>query len=75
MIDETTAKGTSYAITFREPDPKEGEISARSNPRAVVEYIDTYKRTTDGWKFSSRFYNIDFLQADETNRPPRTMSI
>lgn len=75
VIDENNAKGTSYAITFREPDPQEGKISSQSTPRAVVEYVDTYKRTDDGWKFASRYYNIDFLQADETNRPPRTHSL
>lgn len=75
VIDENTAKGTSYAVTFREPNPKEGEISSRSSPRAVVEYVDTYRRTEDGWKFATRFYNIDFLVAEETNRPSRTTSL
>jgi hypothetical protein len=75
VIDERTAKGTSYALTFREAKPEEGKISSQTNPRAVVEYVDTYRRTDDGWKFATRYYNIDFLQADETNRPPRTHSL
>lgn len=75
VIDENNAKGTSYAVTFREPDPKDGRISVRASPRAVVEYTDTYRRTDDGWKFASRYYNIDFLVEEESNRPPRTTGL
>lgn len=75
VIDETTARGTSYAITFREPEPKAGAISIRSTPRAVVEYVDTYRKTGEGWKIATRFYNIDFLDAEESNRPGRTTGI
>lgn len=71
VIDQNSAKGTSYAITFREPNPQEGEVSTRTAPRAVVEYVDTYRRTADGWKIASRYYNIDFLEGEETNRPSR----
>lgn len=75
VLDADNARGTSYAVTFREPDPRDGEISSRSTPRAVVEYVDTYRRTEDGWKFATRYYNIDFLQGDEPNRPPRTAGL
>lgn len=75
VIDETTARGTSYALTFREPSPQDGKISERTTPRAVVEYVDTYRKTGSRWKFSSRYYNIDFLVAEESNRPPRTESV
>lgn len=75
VLDETRAKGTSYAITFREPDPRPDQISGRSTPRAVVEYVDTYRKTGDGWKIATRFYNIDFLDSEETNRPKRTNAL
>lgn len=68
-IDGNSARGTSYALTFREPNPREGAISIRSMPRALVEYVDTYRRTEDGWKFASRYYNFSFLDNEETNRP------
>lgn len=69
VVDENRARGTSYALTFREPSPKSGIISGRSMPRSVVEYVDTYRRTGQGWKIATRYYNFSFLQEDETNRP------
>jgi hypothetical protein len=70
VIDDDNATGKSYAIVFREPDPREGEISPAVMPRSVVEYSDTFRRTAEGWRFSKRYYNIHFLQDDETVRPP-----
>lgn len=75
VVDSTYATGRSYAVTFREPNPETGVISDKSTPRAVVEYFDTYCKTYAGWKFATRFYNIDFLDGSEPNRPPRTTSI
>ena len=73
IIDADNATGRSYAIVFREPEPKEGVISSNVTPRSLVEYADTYKRTPEGWKIAKRFYNFDFLDAQETRRPPRTV--
>src|SRR4051794_14246617 len=60
VIDEDNARGTSYAVVFREPDPEVGVVSSRVIPRSVVEYIDTYRRTAEGWRFASRSYEIYF---------------
>ena len=72
VIDADKAKGTSYAIVFREPAPQEGVISSRVMPRSLVEYTDTYRRTEEGWKIARRFYRFDFLDAEETRRPGET---
>ena len=69
VVDESHATGTSYAIVFREPSPQEGVISARVTPRSLVEYQDTYRRTAEGWKIARRFYQFNFLQAEEDRRP------
>lgn len=69
VIDEEHAVGTSYAVVFREPDPETGRVSGHVTPRSVVEYVDNFRRTSDGWKFSSRCYQMLFLQAEQTNRP------
>lgn len=69
VIDADHATGWSYAVVFREPEPREGVLSSRVTPRSVVEYSDEFRRSTEGWRFASRRYRIRFLQADEPNRP------
>lgn len=69
VIDETHAKGRTYAFVFREPTPMTGVISSRTTPRSVVEYNDLYRLTAEGWKISKRYYNIIFIEESETNRP------
>ena len=69
VIDADNAKGSSYAVVFREPDPQPGVLSARVTPRSVVEYTDTYRRTPEGWRFASRAYVMHFLEAEDSRRP------
>ncbi|MBN9675680.1 nuclear transport factor 2 family protein [Salipiger bermudensis] len=69
VIDEDSATGSSYAIVFREPAPREGVISDRVTPRSLVEYSDSYRRTAEGWKIARRVYRFDFLQGEEARRP------
>lgn len=69
VIDENNAKGSSYAVVFREPNPQPDVLSDRVTPRSMVEYTDTYRRTPEGWRFARRFYRIDFMQAEEARRP------
>ncbi|NKQ55511.1 nuclear transport factor 2 family protein [Amycolatopsis sp. K13G38] len=69
VIDREHATGTSYAVVFREPDPRPGVLSARVTPRSVAEYTDEFRLTPEGWRFASRVYRINFLQAEESNRP------
>lgn len=64
IIDEDHAVGTSYAVVFREEHPVEGEISTNSTPRSFAEYVDTYRRTDDGWRIASRVYRVNFLEKD-----------
>lgn len=69
VVDEDHATGTSYAVVFREPQPREGEISTRVTPRSVAEYFDTFRRTPEGWRFASRYYQVHFMQEEESIRP------
>lgn len=69
VADESNATGVSYSVVFRDPAPAEGEVSANVVPRCLVEYVDTFKRTDEGWKFTSRCYRMIFLEESETNRP------
>jgi hypothetical protein len=69
VIDEDNASGVSYAIVFREPEPQDDAISTRVIPRSVLEYVDSYRRTTEGWKISERYYRVLFWQAEQTVRP------
>jgi hypothetical protein len=69
VVDADHATGWSYAVVFREPDPREGVLSTRVTPRSVVEYRDEFRRTAEGWRFASRRYDINFLQSEESNRP------
>lgn len=69
VIDEDHATGRSYAVVFREPDPREGVLSTRVTPRSVVEYFDEFRRTAEGWRIASRFYQVQFMQDEETVRP------
>ena len=69
VIDENNATGSSYVVNFREPNPQAGVLSARVTPRSVVEYTDKYRRTEQGWRISSRTYQILFMQEEETRRP------
>ena len=69
VVDAEHATGSCYAVVFRDPDPQPGVLSDRVTPRSVCEYRDEFRRTADGWRFSRREYRIDFLQAEETNRP------
>lgn len=69
VVDEDTAVGTSYTLVFREPHPVPGEISSRMSPRSFVEYVDSYRRTPDGWRFARRVYRFLFLQEGEPTRP------
>lgn len=69
VLDADTARGSSCAVVFREPDPQAGVLSTRVTPRSVVEYADTYRRTAEGWRFAVRTYQMQFLQAEESRRP------
>jgi hypothetical protein len=69
VVDEDHATGRSYAVVFREPAPRDGVLSSEVTPRSVVEYFDQFRRTDDGWRISERYYQVQFMQADESVRP------
>jgi len=69
VVDEQHATGRSYAIVFREPSPQEGVVSDQVTPRSVVEYFDQFRLTDEGWRISERYYQVQFMQADEPVRP------
>lgn len=69
VIDEDHARGTSCGVVFREPQPRDGEISTRVTPRSVIEYFDTFRRTPHGWRIASRYYQVQFMEAGESIRP------
>ncbi|KAA9163264.1 nuclear transport factor 2 family protein [Amycolatopsis acidicola] len=69
VVDAEHATGSSYAVVFREPDPRPGILSSRVTPRSVAEYRDEFRLTEGGWRFASRVYRINFLEAGEPNRP------
>jgi hypothetical protein len=69
VVDDDHAVGTSYAVVFRQDQPQEGAVSVQSAPRSVVEYVDQYRRTLDGWKFSDRVYRMLFLEDGAPVRP------
>jgi SnoaL-like protein len=69
VVDEDHAIGRSYAVVFREPEPRQGVLSDRVTPRSVVEYFDEFGRTAEGWRISSRYYQVQFMQDEETVRP------
>jgi hypothetical protein len=69
VIDEEHAVGSSYAVVFRDPEPTATSVSPRVTPRSVVEYVDNFRRTPAGWRFASRYYQMLFLEAEQTARP------
>lgn len=69
VLSTDRAVSSSYAVVFREPNANGNGISARVTPRAIVKYHDEFRRTGEGWKFSSRYYDVDFLEASESARP------
>lgn len=69
VVDEDRATGRSYAVVFREPDPREGTVSTRVTPRSVVEYFDEFRRTAEGWRIASRYYQVQFMEEGEAVRP------
>lgn len=69
VTDESNATGVSYAIVWRDPEPVAGEVSAKVMPRSLVEYIDTFRRTSEGWRIATRYYKMVFLQATAAVRP------
>lgn len=71
VLDHDRAIGSSYAVVFREPTPMGAEISSRVTPRAVVKYHDEFRSTGEGWRFSLRYYDVDFLDSGESVRPGR----
>lgn len=69
VIDEDHAAGRSYAVVFRDPAPRDGVLSSDVTPRSVVEYFDQFRRTDEGWRISERYYQVQFMQAQESVRP------
>jgi hypothetical protein len=69
VVDEDHATGRSYAVVFREPEPREGVLSSQVVPRSVVEYFDEFRRTDEGWRIAERYYQVQFMQAEEKVRP------
>jgi hypothetical protein len=69
VIDADNAKGTSYAVVFRQEDPVEGIPSGNVVPRAVVEYHDTFCRTKEGWRIATREYQYIFLNDNGSELP------
>lgn len=69
VVDDEHATGRSYAVVFRDPDPQEGVLSDLVTPRSVVEYFDRFRRTDEGWLIEERYYQVQFMQADEAVRP------
>lgn len=69
VVDEDHATGRSYAVVWREPNPQQDVLSDRVTPRSVVEYFDEFRRTEEGWRISQRYYQVQFMQADESVRP------
>lgn len=69
VVDQDHATGRSYAVVFREPNPRDGVLSARVTPRSVVEYFDEFRRTPQGWRIASRYYQVQFMEESEEVRP------
>ena len=69
VLDDDHATGTSYAVVFREPQPRLDQVSTKVTPRSVAEYYDTFRRTPEGWRIASRYYQVQFMQEDESVRP------
>ncbi len=66
VLDADTAEGTVYLTLFRE-DGEEGRplASLEAQPQLVGEYQDRFRKTADGWRFSSREIRVSFLRAAE----------
>ncbi len=62
VIDADNAKGTSYAVVYRQEQPVPGAPSEKVVPRAIVEYHDTFRQTDEGWRIASREYQYTFLK-------------
>ncbi|MBC9226488.1 hypothetical protein GL325_09155 [Aeromicrobium sp. 636] len=69
VLDEDHARGRSYGVVWREPEPRAGVVSSNVSPRSLVEYFDEFVRTDEGWRISFRYYQLNFMHADEVVRP------
>jgi len=65
VVDDDHAVGLCYLINYRHDSPTgEAELPAPSGaPKFVGEYHDTFVRTPDGWRFSTRRCDLAFLRA------------
>lgn len=64
VIDENSAKASSYTTVYKSLNHKGAEPSPRTTPRCVVEYLDDFVRQPEGWKIKSRRYTYQFFNAD-----------
>ena len=64
------SSGKSSLVKALLPGSQPSIDVAGGTTRSLVEYTDTYRRTAEGWKIATRYYNFNFLQADEPRRPP-----
>jgi ketosteroid isomerase-like protein len=63
-VEGEDATGVSYLVNYRHDSPSgTAELPAPAdNPKYVGEYHDRFVRTGDGWKLTSRHFDITFLR-------------
>lgn len=63
-VEGDVATAVSYLVNYRH-DSQTGVAESPAPaglPKYVGEYHDSFVRTADGWRFSSRFFTIAFLR-------------
>lgn len=66
VLGEASASGLTYMVNFRHdfggPAMVDGarRLAPASLPRYIGEYIDTFVKTADGWRFGARRVELSF---------------
>ena len=68
VLAPDAATGSCAVLVFNADGVPEGEVGPLDGARVVGRYVDSYRRTFDGWRIASRRLHIDF-------RPPVTPGV
>jgi hypothetical protein len=74
VLSPAEARSLCYLVNYRH-DRAEGDVAMpvpAEHPKYVGELRDTFRRTADGWRFSSRVVTVAFVRARRARPDLRT---
>jgi ketosteroid isomerase-like protein len=68
-LDGDAATGETYCLAHHVRTIGEGEAAHLSDYVMAIRYLDTYERTTDGWRIAQRNLQLEFTEERPVSGP------